>query len=336
METAVWSRRRVKHLQEMSGAAGKTPGEAVITSMGSTGPPLVENPVFITDHLVSDGAQVTRPSIDPYREPIETYAFLAGGLVRLSLPLVVEERPGVSDAVVEALVRASYNMGVLAYLRRALPAGLERYAERVVVDAAHYEDGLGYAGVVVDYDSLWEHNALRRLECVKLLRIPTAVSHALLERCVAAGFGGVVIDETLPASRESPLELAVSDVDRAFKSIKEDGEPVRNRVSVVACSPRIRGSDDVFKLLGLGADCATLGEAMLVATGFREGRSPENMQELMENFILAVQKEIKLLAGAAGVSCVYTSIIGNRELFRAIRLEPSLRRRLGVKPAGVG
>jgi len=49
---------------------------------------------------------------------------------------------------------------------------------------------------------------------------------------------------------------------------------------------------------------------------------------------LAMQKEIKLLAGAAGISSVQNSLLGNRELFRTVDLDPLIRKRLGIKAGG--
>jgi len=54
----------------------------------------------------------------------------------------------------------------------------------------------------------------------------------------------------------------------------------------------------------------------------------------LEDFVIAVQREIKLLAGAAGVSSIGSSLTGNRELLRAVDLEPPVRMELGIKPAG--
>ena len=66
----MWTQARVTMLRDMAGTTGKFPAEAEISSMGATSPPHVEAPSRISDWIVSDGAQVTRPSIDPYREEI--------------------------------------------------------------------------------------------------------------------------------------------------------------------------------------------------------------------------------------------------------------------------
>ncbi|MEM1953556.1 MAG: hypothetical protein QW299_09555, partial [Candidatus Caldarchaeum sp.] len=60
------------------------------------------------------------------------------------------------------------------------------------------------------------------------------------------------------------------------------------------------------------------------------------LRERVENLLVGIQRELKLLAGAAGVSSILNSLVGNRELLRAVELEKSLRQKLGVKQAGVG
>ncbi|HMK82448.1 MAG TPA: hypothetical protein VK503_01900, partial [Candidatus Bathyarchaeia archaeon] len=54
----------------------------------------------------------------------------------------------------------------------------------------------------------------------------------------------------------------------------------------------------------------------------------------LENLVIALMKDLKLLAGAAGVSSLASSLVGNRELLRSVDLQPTLRKKLGVKPAG--
>ena len=72
-------------------------GEPVISSMGSNAPPDVELPSRIIDWLRLDGAQVTRPSIDPYREDINLNFYLCGGSITISMPVFIK----VSGADVE-------------------------------------------------------------------------------------------------------------------------------------------------------------------------------------------------------------------------------------------
>jgi glutamate synthase (NADPH) GltB2 subunit (EC 1.4.1.13) len=43
----------------------------------------------LIDWLRLDGAQVTKPSIDPYREDIDTSVYLAGGRLTMSSPIII-------------------------------------------------------------------------------------------------------------------------------------------------------------------------------------------------------------------------------------------------------
>ncbi|MEM0139819.1 MAG: glutamate synthase-related protein [Ferroplasma sp.] len=77
-------------------------GEAVITSMGSNAPPDVGLPSRIIDWIRLDGAQVTRPPIDPYREAIDLGFYLCGGSVKISFPVIFDimlAPPEIQDAI---------------------------------------------------------------------------------------------------------------------------------------------------------------------------------------------------------------------------------------------
>jgi len=329
-EEMVWTKRRIHHLQEMSGLAGKTPGESVITSMGTTGPPAVERPVFILDYLVSDGAQVTRPSIDPYREPIETQIYLANMQIRISMPVILAITSEVPKEYIKPFVRAAYNMGILTYLHdvQVEYSEIEDYQDSIITPLEENQQGdyVAYVGT-----------ERKRPDKPLFFRIPSTEDRERIAKAIQSEADAILIDEDL--STNTPLEVAVSFVDRFLKEYRIEGEPLRSRVGVIACSSRIRGADDVFKLMGLGADCVVLSKAALIATGLTAGKGKhdtEAVQDMLENFFTALQKEIKLLAGAAGISCLYTSLVGSRELFRAITLDRAIREKLGVKMAGVG
>ena len=60
-----WDAARSTALWELAGTTGKSPGEAQISSMGSIGPPFIEVPSRLSDWVVTDGAQVTRPEHRP-------------------------------------------------------------------------------------------------------------------------------------------------------------------------------------------------------------------------------------------------------------------------------
>ena len=140
------------------------------------------------------------------------------------------------------------------------------------------------------------------------------------------------MDEDLEGSNEQ-LELSISQLDEFLRKVN-----MRSEFSLLAEGNRVRGSDDIFKLISLGADAVGIGRAALLAIGFEEGDravvfDPKSARHL-ENFVIALEKDLKLLCGAAGVSSLSSTLVGNRELLRSIDLDPSIRKQLGVKPAG--
>jgi len=322
-----WSTHRLNMLREMAGTTGKSPAEAEISSMGSTSAPSVEEPARLADWLVSDGAQVTRPSIDPYREDIEIFSHLSAGneTLRLAAPFFFTHLPdGVPFVVKKVFARVAQSLGLLFDIGQFSTGVFSPYIERLISDVAENErDGLRVTKIGSAQNSklFWRVPASE----AALLNI-----EARLEPSSTSGF---IIDEDDPRS-DLPLEIAVSKLD---ESLKRRG--IRYRVALLAESNTIRGADDIFKLLALGADSVGLGRAGLLAVGFEEGDSEINFDAKrsivhLENFVVALQKEIKLLAGASGVSSLSSSLVGNRELLRSIDLIEDVRKELGIKPSG--
>ena len=312
-----WTEDRVKHLREMAGVIGRQPAEPPIVSMGSTAPPYVDAPFFIRDHIVIDGAQVTRPSIDPYREPVETHVYLRGGRLRLSMPVAVKLGAHLPRVFIEGVVRACYCMGVLMMLEN--PAELENYGEALVVDPA-------YRGVFAGYFA--EPTRVSDVGGPFFAHVGSSTDFSWLPP-VLEHVSGVVVDEDLGGDAE--LEVVVALLDRELRR-----HGVRNTVGLVAGGWSVRGADDVFKLVALGADAVLLSTCVEEALEPVKTQTVSIVQEKMENLLLGLQREIKLLAGAAGVSSVFNTLVGNRELLRAIELGREVRALLGVKMAGEG
>lgn len=318
-----WNARRVKRLQEMAGTVGRQPAEPPIASMGSTGPPHIEDPLLIRDRLVSDGAQVTRPSIDPYREPVETYVYLCGGKLRLSMPVVVKISRNASKEFCEAVVKGAYCMDVLVDVSETQHGMFERYGDGLLADISLAETDK-YAGYV---SALYN---LRKLGKLVFVRVPPSETYPWLKHAVGMGVAGVYLDEEIGS--ETPLEIGVSLLDVELRRMG-----LRNAVSILAGGWSVRCSEDVFKLVALGADAIVLSKAVEYAVGgFDVKTGVDVMRERVENLLLGVQRELKLLAGAAGVSNIYNSLVGSRELLRAVELDRDIRLKLGVKQAGVG
>ena len=322
-----WSTNRLNMLREMAGTTGKSPAEAEISSMGSTSGPSIEEPSRLADWLVSDGAQVTRPSIDPYREDIEIFSRLSVGddTLRLAAPFFFTHLPEDLPLVVKKVfARVAQSLGLLFDVGQFSTRAFSPYTERLISNVAENErDGL----MVTKIGSAQNSKLFWRIPASK------AALGEIEARLDPSSTSGFIIDEDDPRS-DLPLEIAVSKLD---ESLKKRG--IRYQVALLAESNMIRGADDIFKMLALGADGPGLGRAGLFAVGFEEGDSEivfDAKQSIvhLENFVVALEKEIKLLAGAAGVSSLSSSLVGNRELLRSIDLVEDVRKELGIKPSG--
>lgn len=333
----LWDPARSTALWELAGTTGKSPGEAQISSMGSIGPPFVEAPSRLADWVVTDGAQVTRPSIDPYREEIEIVNYLAQGRIRLAAPFFFTHLPeNVPDKVRTIFARTASAMGLLYDDSTGRLSG-GKYPGRVI--APPHASGLGSTISAVDLKGHASGASVPRegngKQGALYLRIPSsnrALDWVRSNIQGLEGFQGFLIDEDDEES-DLQLELSVSKLDRDL--IEKD---VRWRFDVLAEGNMVRGSEDIVKLVAMGADCVGFGKAALVAVGFEDDQEVViEMQKLtdhLENLVVAFIKDIKLLAGAAGMSSVASSLVGNREILRTVGLDPAIRKELGIKPAG--
>ncbi|HWQ17377.1 MAG TPA: glutamate synthase-related protein [Sulfolobales archaeon] len=292
----LWSRRRLSYLGELVAK-----GDPVIIGMGSTGPPDVEKPYRIADWLRIDGAQVTRPSIDPYREDIETGFYLAGGKLYISAPVIFD----ITDS--EGEIRRAIEWASLA-----LGTGL-------FTDKA--DEGFEEISISRDWSGIVGWDDLPRIG--KYLRIPT--STRILRRIVEIkGILGYVVDEDLG---DQDLELVVSELDTILKSAG-----IRYRYDILAKSSRIRDPGDIVKLIMLGADSVIIPSKILeIAIG---SGNRENLKRKAFNLLAGIKKEISLLAGASGVYSLQSTLTGNRELLRAVGLQDPIALRIRVKQAG--
>jgi hypothetical protein len=332
----LWDFTRSNALWELAGTTGKSPGEAQISSMGSIGPPFIEAPSRLADWVVTDGAQVTRPSIDPYREEIEIVNYLAQGRIRLAAPFFFTHLPeNVPDEVRSIFARTASSMGLLYDDSTGRLSG-SKYPARLITPT-----GAGAPGSLISATDLRHHlsagspSAGNGKHGASFLRIPSsakALDWVQSNIQSLDGYQGFILDEDDEES-DLQLELSVSRLDRDL--IEKD---VRWRFDILAEGNMVRGSEDIVKLVAMGADCVGFGKAALVAVGFEEDQEVVlEMQKLtdhLENLVVAFVKDIKLLAGAAGMSSVASSLVGNREILRTVGLDPSIRKELGIKPAG--
>jgi len=135
---------------------------------------------------------------------------------------------------------------------------------------------------------------------------------------------GYIVDEDLG---NDELELIVSDLDTFLKK-----RGIRNNFDIIAKSSKIRDAGDVFKLIALGADAVILSSNIFEIA--LEGSYRSNLKEKAFNLMIGLKRELALLAGAAGIYSLQSTLTGNRELLRSINLNKKIREKLRIKQAG--
>ena len=219
----LWPPQRISILRDMAGTTGKFPAESEISSMGTNSPPFVDEPVRLADWLVSDGAQVTRPSIDPYREEIEISTYIGGTGLRLSSPFFFTHLPkAVPPGVITLFAKVAAAMGLLLDIDDAPAEALKPYAERMISDI---ESGVGSRVSTVrlewflgDPDTRSKASRMASSGVEVLLRAPTSWSAiaSIIKLVKSEGFSGIILDEDEIGS-DMQIEAAVSLLDRELK-----------------------------------------------------------------------------------------------------------------------
>jgi len=322
LDPDVWDRRRVRYLKEMSGLVGKRGGKEVISSMGSVSPPFVERPKRISDWIRCDGAQATRPNIDPYREEIETEFCLPNGL-KVLMPIVPKVGRELPSWLKGVFVRVARSFGLLSVVEG--DEELVRSDPSMLVSESRVP---GLAFYVTEYKAGMEEGFEEEAKPLLIGLGSDERSIGLAPRLLKHS-DGLIIDEDVSYGNPLPLEIAVSEIDRSLRR-----EGIRSAKLLIAQSGTVRGVDDAYKLIGLGADLVSFDKAFLISIGYYDSLDEGKAEERLKNTLLSMWEEMRLLAAAAGVTNLQSTLVGNRELFRTVDLAPSVRKRLYLKPGG--
>jgi len=346
-EDEYWTPILQGELRELSGSAGRNPGEAVITSMGTITAPFVDQPRSVCDWIRSDGAQVTRPSIDPYREEIETSTYLANGDIRLSNPIYLG-RLNEEGSIQNIFSEVSSSMGLLFNSQKLIDESKTSLNSSLLIPYSEFlhNNKSGVRCITIDYNEIDKIEKLSVYDVHIMVRFPSnEQTIKSISSIIDKNISGIIVDWDLDINNDT-LDLAIctSEVDNILRNTPLKTSIARNKINLLVEGSRIRGSADIFKLIGLGADAVGISKAALLSINydpkkFRNDSNESNFdqdktREKLEYTILALQKEIKLLAGAAGISSTQNSLLGNRELFRSVDLDPVIRKRLGIKAGG--
>ncbi|WP_243680528.1 glutamate synthase-related protein [Vulcanisaeta souniana] len=276
-------------------------GDVVIVSMGSTGPPEVEPPKRLIDWLRFDGAQVTKPAIDPYREDIDTSATLARGKLWLSMPVII--KPPRTWGGKELI-------GISKFIARANSTMID-LSDADIIDSKHLMRVMwnnrvtGLGALVTTYSRLPEPV----IDVPTYIRI-TNVEHIndALNTLVSNNdrINGLIID--INESDYPEMYLVKLDIELRKRGIREFTD-------LIIHMPSIRSSGDIIKLVALGADAVIVSG--LVERALHGYTSIEDFRLRLMRLLVGIKREIAQLLGAAGIYSLQ-SIVGNRELLRSL------------------
>tara|TARA_B100001765_G_scaffold211971_1_gene175315 strand:- start:670 stop:1344 length:675 start_codon:yes stop_codon:yes gene_type:complete len=204
----------------------------------------------------------------------------------------------------------------------------------------------GIKCITIDYNEIEQIEKLSKNNIHIMVRFPSnEETIKLIPSVIEQKITGIIIDWDFENNQDTiDLAICTSEVDNILRNTRINTTIARNEINLLVEGSRVRMAADIFKLVGLGADAVGISKAALLSINydpkkFRNDSNESNFdqdktREKLEYTILAMQKEIKLLAGAAGISSVQNSLLGNRELFRTVDLDPLIRKRLGIKAGG--
>ena len=266
-EDEYWTPILQGELRELSGSAGRNPGEAVITSMGTITAPFVAQPRSVCDWIRSDGAQVTRPSIDPYREEIETSTYLANGDIRLSNPIYLG-RLNEEGSIQNIFSEVSSSMGLLYNSQKLIDASKTSLNSSLLIPYSEFlnNDKSGVKCITVDYNEIDKIEKLSEYDVHIMVRFPSnEQTIKSISSIIDKNISGIIIDWDLDKNNDT-LDIAIctSEVDNILRNTPFKTSIARNKINLLVEGSRIRGAADIFKLIGLGADAAGISKAALL------------------------------------------------------------------------
>ncbi len=294
-------------------------GDIVVIGAGSDAPPEVEKPRKVLDWLRLDGAQVTRPSIDPYREFLDLRTELFNGEVQIAAPLVLRPPPEYGARASE-FSYAAHLAGILcdlSYLNCGLPS---RHRSAIIYCRPERD----IAALCVKLEDLREAERAGR---PVLLRVPSDLDYVLklAETGTLIRVDGVIVDSDLGCVTDPEIVLVW--LDKYYRR-----EHVRYEKSIIVSYWKIRDAGDITKLIALGADAVEVSFMLRFMVKPDEPR--DVLVEKLLRVVTGLKREIALLAGAAGVYNLQSTLVGNRELLRVLDLDKRIRSLLDVKIAG--
>ena len=323
------------------------------------------------EHLLLNASQVTNPSIDPLREPMETRVVLGSRPSKLRVNertrTVVSPLPpqlsldvpimfsamsfgSVSLNTQKALAMAARELGTYFNCGEGgLHRDLEPYADRAIVQVAS-----GRFGVDPHYLNAGAAIEIKIGQGAK----PGIGGHLPGEKINEEVSRTRMIPEGTDAISPAPHHdiYSIEDLRQLIFSLKEAtgyAKPVAVKVAAVHNVAAIAA--DAVRAVALGADAVSIGSAALIAMGCHQcsdcasGRcnwgiatqradlvsrlAPEAAAERVVNLVSGWNREIQEMMGGMGINAI-DSLRGNRLMLRGVGLNEKELEILGVKYAG--
>ncbi|NPA99923.1 MAG: FMN-binding glutamate synthase family protein [Crenarchaeota archaeon] len=290
-------------------------GDIVVIGAGSDAPPEVEKPRKILDWLRIDGAQVTRPSIDPYREYVDLEFTVLGGRI-VSMPLVIR-------------VPVEHSEHARTYMKIARMLNIIVDLSQVEINIPTTRDCIvkyPNDGVLVLCENCEQCLEVRKRKSIPILHLsPTLEAVEKIDKETVKVVEGFLIDSEL--DKRADPEIALVQLDKKLRKLG-----VRYHKTIIVNYHKIRDSGDITKLVALGADLVEV--CSIIRYAIPQVEDEEKLMEKLCKLLIGLKREIALLCGAAGVYNVQSSLVGNRELLRVLDLDPRVRKLIDVKLAG--
>ena len=265
---------------------------------------------------------------------------MASGQIRLSSPIFfgrLFEKGIIRDIFSEV----AYSLGLL-FDSQNLSLQNNTFNSSLIIDHSEFINNptSNISSITINYNEIDLLDQLIETNVPVFVRLPSKEKiidnvKSLLDNNIS----GFIIDWDMN-NDETTIDLAIitSEIDKLLRNTQIDNTPARSKLNLLVEGSRVRGAADIFKLIGLGADAVGISKSALISLNYDPDKNDkfdrDKAHEKLEYFILGLQKELKLLAGAAGISSIQNSLTGNRELFRSLDLDPEIRQRLDIKPGG--
>src|SRR3972149_6432922 len=189
------------------------------------------------------------------------------------------------ESIHTVFARGAYGMGLLFDEDDPTDEILKKYGKCLMVDGNEYlakRLQVMPAAFVVNYPGTegdWE-DTIRRLRLSKkdipiYVRVPASEEIVPKVGLIARkSIAGIIVDWDFSIDGwRTDLEIALSQIDMALREERVDDEPLRSSIDLLAFGSRVRGADDIFKLISLGADAVGISKAALIALGYERSMS---------------------------------------------------------------